>query len=63
MHSLVPPGVAADSGVFHAEANSGCVWGSSCRDLFVDGSNGAKWGGEVLIGKEYGSFEFDGVVA
>ena len=63
MHSLVPPGVAADSGVLHAEANSGCIWGSSCRDLFVDGSNCAKRGGEVFLGKEYASFESDAVVA
>ena len=60
---LFRPGVAADSGVYHAEANSGCIWGSSYRDLFVDGSNCAKYGGEVFIGKESGSFESDGVVA
>lgn len=61
MHSFLPPGVAAGFGVYHAEANSGCIWGSSCRDLFVDGSDCAKRGDEV-IGKEFGSFA-DGIVA
>jgi hypothetical protein len=60
---LFRPGVAADSGVYHAEANSGCIWGSSCRDLFVDGSNCAKRGDEVFIGKELDSFESDSIVA
>ena len=63
MHSLVPPGVAADSGVYHGEANSGCIWGSNCRDFFVDGSNCAKRGIEAFIGKEYDSFESDAIVA
>ena len=60
MHSFLPPGVAAGFGVYHAEANSGCFWGSSCRDFFVDGSDCAKRG--EVIGKEFGSFA-DGVVA
>jgi hypothetical protein len=63
MQSLVPPGVATDFGVYHAEANSGCIWGSSCRDLFVDGSNCAKRGCEVFIGKEFASLESHAIVA
>ena len=63
MHSFLPAGVAAGFGVYHAEANSGCFWGSSCRDFFVDGSNCTKRGGEVFLWKEYASFESDAIVA